>query len=103
VHVLTLTTTAVTTVVFYKSPLHSQLANIYVTVTAGSIFKAVEAILRKPDTVLGLLGGALPLVAVYFTNLIIVKVNSSTYFHACIERYTLTSAKHLHCPIKRMF
>jgi hypothetical protein len=58
-----------------SATLLQQLANIYVTVTAGSIFKAVEAILRKPDTVLGLLGGALPLVAVYFTNLIIVKVN----------------------------
>jgi hypothetical protein len=60
-----------------------QLANIYVTVTAGSIFKAVEAILRKPDTVLGLLGGALPLVAVYFTNLIIVKVH--THAHTYIS------------------
>eukprot|EP00953_Heterococcus_sp_UTEX-ZZ885_P008706 5186-Heterococcus_DN1.PRE.4 len=64
-------------------PLHSQLANIYVTVTAGSIFKAVEAILRKPDTVLGLLGGALPLVAVYFTNLIIVKVVGGLMMELC--------------------
>jgi hypothetical protein len=60
-----------------------QLANIYVTVTAGSIFEALTDILDDPRSVLTLLGAALPKVAVYFTNLITVKVVAGLMMELC--------------------
>ncbi|CAM9490245.1 unnamed protein product [Chrysoparadoxa australica] len=60
-----------------------QLANIYVTVTAGSIFKALGDIIANPASVLSLLGETLPRVAVYFTNLIIVKVVAGLMLELC--------------------
>eukprot|EP00612_Vaucheria_litorea_P001677 CAMPEP_0171454584 /NCGR_PEP_ID=MMETSP0945-20130129/1804_1 /TAXON_ID=109269 /ORGANISM="Vaucheria litorea, Strain CCMP2940" /LENGTH=758 /DNA_ID=CAMNT_0011979621 /DNA_START=823 /DNA_END=3099 /DNA_ORIENTATION=- len=74
--------------------LYFQLANVYVSVTAGSILKATEAIIKEPSAALTLLGGALPNVAVYFTNLVLTKVmiglmTELSFFRIlCVEIFT---------------
>ena len=52
-----------------------QLANIYVTVTFGSISVTKEFLstIQNPKTIVDQLGGSLPGVSLYLTNLIIVK------------------------------
>ncbi|CAM9961549.1 unnamed protein product, partial [Laminaria digitata] len=51
-----------------------QVANIYVTVASGSIVSALHAIYDNPASVLDILGATFPAVAVYFLDLIVVKI-----------------------------
>ncbi|CAM9127762.1 unnamed protein product [Ectocarpus fasciculatus] len=51
-----------------------QVANIYVTVASGSIISALQEILDDPTSVLNILGETFPAVAVYFLDVIIVKL-----------------------------
>eukprot|EP00903_Cladosiphon_okamuranus_P018683 g17196.t2 len=51
-----------------------QLANIYVTVASGSITSALQEILDNPKAVLSILGDTFPAVAVYFLDVIVVKI-----------------------------
>jgi len=61
--------TAVMVYVFYY-----QVANVYISITSGTIFQALSDILEKPVEVLFLLGNALPTVSVYFLDVLIVKI-----------------------------
>jgi hypothetical protein len=49
-----------------------QLANIYVTVTAGSIVTSIKHIWNHPESALRILGESLPKVSVYFATIIIL-------------------------------
>lgn len=51
-----------------------QLANIYITVTAGSLWKSLADILDHPSNVLQILGQSLPTVVGYFVSLLITKI-----------------------------
>ncbi|CAM9820296.1 unnamed protein product [Pylaiella littoralis] len=59
------------------------LANVFVTIGAGSIKDAIEKILEQPRELLNVLGETVPLVAVYFINLIIVKVVAGLMLELC--------------------
>jgi len=59
---------SVMTIYFYY-----QIANVYVTVTSGTIFGALLAIIDTPASTFSILGKALPQVGVYFTDVIITK------------------------------
>jgi hypothetical protein len=50
-----------------------QLANVYVTVTAGTIFGSINDIIQHPGNILTILGKSLPQVSIYFANMLIVK------------------------------
>jgi hypothetical protein len=52
----------------------SQLANIYISITAGSIWRSVYDIIDKPYNCLVILGKALPTVAGYFISLLLTKI-----------------------------
>lgn len=54
-----------------------QLANVYITVTAGSVFSSLHQIINHPGKILNILGESLPQVSIYFANLIIVKTFAS--------------------------
>lgn len=54
-----------------------QLANIYVTVTAGSVFTSLNEIINNPGRIVNILGESLPQVSIYFANLMAVKVLTS--------------------------
>ncbi|CAM9471694.1 unnamed protein product, partial [Ectocarpus sp. 8 AP-2014] len=60
-----------------------QLANVFVTIGAGSIKDAIEKILQQPRELLNVLGETVPEVAVYFINLIIVKVVTGLLLELC--------------------
>jgi len=51
-----------------------QLANIYITVTAGSLWKSLAEILEHPHYVLEILGNSLPTVVGYFIALLVTKI-----------------------------
>ncbi|KAL7521067.1 hypothetical protein ACHAWX_005758 [Stephanocyclus meneghinianus] len=51
-----------------------QLANIYVTVTAGSILDSLGEIIEHPSNVLAILGKSLPNVVGYFATFIMTKI-----------------------------
>jgi len=51
-----------------------QLANIYITVTAGSIFENLTAILDNPASALQILSDTIPTVVGYFMSLILTKI-----------------------------
>jgi hypothetical protein len=51
-----------------------QLANIYISITAGSIWRSVYDIIDKPYNCLVILGKALPKVAGYFISLLLTKI-----------------------------
>lgn len=51
-----------------------QLANIYITVTAGSLWTSLADILERPSNVLELLGESLPTVNGYFVSLLVTKI-----------------------------
>ena len=51
-----------------------QLANIYITVTAGSLWTSLADILERPSNVLHLLGESLPTVNGYFVSLLVTKI-----------------------------
>jgi len=51
-----------------------QIANIYVSVTAGSIFISLQQILAHPYDVFRILGSKLPTVAGYFISLLLTKI-----------------------------
>lgn len=53
-----------------------QIANIYITVTAGSVFEAFESIIDHPRQIINILGQTFPSVAVYFMNVCAVKALS---------------------------
>ena len=50
-----------------------QLANVYVTVTAGTIIGGINEIVSRPQSILTILGASLPQVSIYFANLLVVK------------------------------
>lgn len=50
-----------------------QLANVYVTICSGTIVGSFTLILRRPETIVSILGENLPQVSIYFANLIIVR------------------------------
>jgi hypothetical protein len=50
-----------------------QLANVFVSVYAGSIVTALHQILDSPSSILSILGTTIPSFSVYFANLVIVK------------------------------
>lgn len=50
-----------------------QLANVFVSVYAGSIITALHQILDSPSNILSILGSTLPSFSIYFANLVIVK------------------------------
>ena len=54
--------------------LHLQLANIYISITAGSIWRSIYDIIDKPYNALVILGKALPTVAGYFISLLLTKI-----------------------------
>jgi hypothetical protein len=49
-----------------------QLANIYITVTAGTIFNSISKVIQNPENILSILGESLPGVSVYFASIVIV-------------------------------
>ena len=51
-----------------------QLANIYITVTAGSLWKSLADIIDHPSNVLQLLGQSLPTMVGYFVALLVTKI-----------------------------
>ncbi len=51
-----------------------QLANIYITVTAGSIWESLEDILKEPPKVIRFLGERLPTMVGYFVALLVTKI-----------------------------
>ena len=51
-----------------------QLANIYITVTAGSLLKSLADILDHPSNILALLGESLPTMVGYFVALLVTKI-----------------------------
>ena len=51
-----------------------QIANVYVTVTAGSILKSLAEMLDRPSTILELLGESLPTMVGYFVALLVTKI-----------------------------
>lgn len=51
-----------------------QLANIYLTVTAGSFWESVADVLDHPGNILEILGRSLPKVVGYFISLLITKI-----------------------------
>jgi hypothetical protein len=51
-----------------------QLANVYVSVTAGSILKSLANILDRPSTLLEELGESLPTMVGYFVALLVTKI-----------------------------
>jgi len=51
-----------------------QMANIYVTVTAGSIWESLFKIIDEPRQALSILGRALPQVVGYFISLLLTKI-----------------------------
>ncbi|CAM9933496.1 unnamed protein product, partial [Hapterophycus canaliculatus] len=51
-----------------------QVANIYVTVASGSIVSAIQEIIADPSSILNILGDTFPAVAVYFLDVIVVKI-----------------------------
>jgi len=51
-----------------------QLANIYITVTAGSIWTSLSDILDHPGNVFAILGKSLPTVVGYFVALLLTKI-----------------------------
>lgn len=51
-----------------------QLANIYVTVTAGSILRSLADILNHPSSILQLLGKSLPMMVGWFVALFVTKI-----------------------------
>lgn len=51
-----------------------QLANIYISVTAGSLWKSAADIIARPSAGLEILGNSLPTVVGYFISLIITKI-----------------------------
>jgi len=57
-----------------------QLANVYVTVTAGTIIGGIHDILDNPGSILTILGESLPQVSIYFANLLIVKTLTAVPF-----------------------
>ena len=50
-----------------------QMANIFITITAGSIFDALHDIINDPTSILALLGSSLPTVSTYFGSLLVTK------------------------------
>lgn len=50
-----------------------QLANVYVSVTAGSILKSLAGIIDHPSNILSLLGESLPTMVGYFVALLVTK------------------------------
>jgi hypothetical protein len=50
-----------------------QLANVWISVTAGSVLEALEDIVENPSALATILGSTFPSISVYFINLIIVK------------------------------
>ncbi len=56
---------------FLLTPL--QLANIYITVTAGSIWTAFSAIVDHPGAVFEILGRSLPTMVGFFVSLLMTK------------------------------
>jgi hypothetical protein len=60
-----------------------QLANIYVSVTAGSILKSLKDILDHPSNIVQLLGESLPTMAGYFIALLVTKVSYSRNGSTC--------------------
>jgi len=51
-----------------------QLANIYITVTAGSLWKSLGDVLEHPHYVFEILGNSLPTVVGYFIALLVTKI-----------------------------
>jgi hypothetical protein len=51
-----------------------QLANIYITVTAGSLWRSLAGIVDHPSSALELLGESLPTMVGYFVSLLITKI-----------------------------
>lgn len=51
-----------------------QLANIYITVTAGSLWESLEDILKEPPKVIRFLGERLPTMVGYFVALLVTKI-----------------------------
>jgi len=53
-----------------------QLANVYVSITAGSVTYSINEIINNPQTILLIIGQQLPSVSIYFAGLITVRVMS---------------------------
>lgn len=51
-----------------------QLANIYITATAGSLWKSLADIIDHPSNILQLLGQSLPTMVGYFVALLVTKI-----------------------------
>ena len=51
-----------------------QLANVYITVTAGSILDSLGEIVEHPSSILAILGKSLPNVVGYFVTFIVTKI-----------------------------
>lgn len=51
-----------------------QLANIYISVTAGSILDSLSEIVQHPSNILAILGKSLPNVVGYFATFIMTKI-----------------------------
>ena len=51
-----------------------QLANIFITVTAGTFFKSVPDIIDRPSKILAILGESLPFMVGYFIALLLTKL-----------------------------
>ena len=51
-----------------------QIANIYITVTAGSLWRSLSEILDHPTSLLELLGESLPTMVGYFVSLLVTKI-----------------------------
>ena len=64
-----------------------QLINVYVTVgfSGSNLWLQIVEVLSKPKTLIDIIGGRVPDVSLFFTNLVIVKVSQSlSLSHDCI-------------------
>lgn len=58
----------------YSPDAFTQLANIFITVTAGSILDSIGEIIEHPSNMLSILGKSLPNVVGYFATFIMTKI-----------------------------
>ena len=58
----------------FSFPHHPQLANIYITVTAGAIWTTIQKEINHPQELLLILGETLPKMCGYFISLLLTKI-----------------------------
>ena len=75
-----------------------QLANVYITVTAGSILDSLGEIVEHPTSILAILGKSLPNVVGYFVTFIMTKILAGLPL-ILLRSGALVSEQFLHCIV----